>query len=253
VALSFFGSEIYALIFLALIGVYAGAQNVFAGGGSFITFPALMLAGLDPLSANITSTIALSPSQLTSSVAGKNLVSGVRQTSFKQLFLISFIGGGIGALLLLSTPVKVFVQIVPWLILFATIVFAWGSFGRKSEAHKNIPPYALITIQGMVAIYGGYFGGGIGILMLALLTLAGQQIKSATATKNVLAFAMNIAAVSIFAFSPMVNWTAVVALGLGGIVGGLIGSWLLHRLPEKLVRGLIILVGIALTIWLFIK
>ena len=248
-----FGSESYALIFLSLVGVYAGAQNVFAGGGSFITFPALMLAGLDPLSANITSTVALSPSQLTSSIAGRNLVSGVHATSFKQLFIVSLLGGGLGALLLLSTPVRVFVQIVPWLILFATIVFAWGSFGRKTEVHKNIPSYALLIIQAIVAIYGGYFGGGIGILMLALLTFAGQQIKAATATKNVLAFAMNVAAVSIFAFSPLVNWTAVLALGFGGIVGGLIGSWLLHRLPEKLVRGFIILVGTALTIWLFIR
>ena len=248
-----FGSESYALIFLSLVGVYAGAQNVFAGGGSFITFPALMLAGLDPLSANITSTVALSPSQLTSSIAGRNLVSGVHSISFKQLFIVSLLGGGLGALLLLSTPVRVFVQIVPWLILFATIVFAWGSFGRKTEVHKKIPSYALLIIQVIVAIYGGYFGGGIGILMLALLTFAGQQIKAATATKNVLAFAMNVAAVSIFAFSPLVNWTAVLALGFGGIVGGLIGSWLLHRLPEKLVRGFIILVGTALTIWLFFR
>ena len=251
--LTFFGSQTYALIFLVFVGIYAGAQNVFAGGGSFITFPALMLTGIDPLSANITSTVALSPSQLTSSIAGRKLVSGIGTTSFKQLFLLSLVGGSLGAILLLSTPVKVFVQIVPWLILFATIVFAWGSFGRKSEIHKNIPPYALLTIQGILAIYGGYFGGGIGILLLALLTLAGQQIKIANATKNALAFTMNVAAISIFALSPLVNWTAVIALGFGGIVGSLIGSWLLHRLPEKLIRSFIILVGTILSVWLFVR
>ena len=251
--LTFFDSQTYALIFLVFVGIYAGAQNVFAGGGSFITFPALMLTGIDPLSANITSTVALSPSQLTSSIAGRKLVSGIGTTSFKQLFLLNLAGGSLGAILLLSTPVKVFVQIVPWLILFATIVFAWGSFGRKSETHKNIPPYALLTIQGILAIYGGYFGGGIGILLLALLTLAGQQIKIANATKNALAFTMNVAAISIFALSPLVNWTAVIALGFGGIVGSLIGSWLLHRLPEKLIRSFIILVGTILSVWLFVR
>ncbi len=248
-----FHSQVYLILFLGLIGVYAGAQNVFAGGGSFITFPALMLVGIDPLSANITSTIALSPSQLTSSIAGRNLVAGVRTTSFKHFFMLSLIGGGVGAILLLSTPVKVFVQIVPWLILFATIVFTWGSFAHKSEVHRNIPPYALLSFQGILAIYGGYFGGGIGILMLALLTVGGQQIKVATATKNALAFSMNIAAVSIFVFSPLVNWKAALALGSGGIIGSIIGSWLLHRLSEKLIRGFIILVGIALTIWMFVR
>ena len=241
------------MLFLVLVGIYAGAQNVFAGGGSFITFPALMLTGLDPLSANITSTLALAPSQLSSSIAGRKLASGINTTSFKQLFLLSLFGGALGALLLLSTPVKVFVQIVPWLILFATLVFTWGCFKRKTTVQHNIPPKLLVFIQSLVAIYGGYFGGGIGILMLALLTSAGQQIKTATATKNVLAFAMNVAAVSIFAFSPLANWKAAFALGTGGIIGGLIGAYLLHRIPDMVLRCFVIVVGTILSAWLFVR
>ena len=240
-------------LLLTLVGIYAGAQNVLAGGGSFITFPALMFAGLDPLSANITSTVALSPSQLTSSIAGRSLVDGIHTTSFRQLLIISLLGGAVGACLLLSTPVTIFVKIVPWLILFATTIFAWGSFGKKLTLHKKMPPVVLLFLQSAISIYGGYFGGGIGFLMIALLTIAGQQIKIATATKNVLGFTMNLSAVAIFAYSPLVNWLDAIALGMGGIIGGLIGSLLLHKLSENLIRKFIILVGIALTLWLFIK
>uniref|UniRef100_UPI001C463FEE TSUP family transporter n=1 Tax=Salmonella enterica TaxID=28901 RepID=UPI001C463FEE len=96
--------------------------------------------------------------------------------------------------------------------------------------------------------YGGYFGGGIGFLMLAALTVAGQQVRMAGATKNVLAMTMNASAVAVFAFSPQVNWAAVVALGIGGIAGGFAGAWLLHLLPEKVLRGFVVIVGIILTV-----
>jgi uncharacterized protein len=243
----------YSLIILTFVGAYAGAQNVLAGGGSFITFPVLMLIGLDPLSANITSTVALSPSQLTSTIAGRKLIAGIHETNFKQLFLMSLLGGGIGASLLLATPVSLFVRIVPGLILFATIIFAWGSFRKSTEKHKHIPRYALLTIQGIISIYGGYFGGGIGFLLLALLTISGQTIKIASATKNALAFTMNISAVIIFCFSPLINWLAVIALGAGGIAGGFLGVKLTHRIPDKLLRSFIVAIGTVLTVWLFIR
>jgi uncharacterized membrane protein YfcA len=116
-----------------------------------------------------------------------------------------------------------------------------------------MPAQFVATMQAAIAIYGGYFGGGIGFLMLAALTLAGQHVRMASATKNALAMAMNASAVLIFAFSPLVNWPAALALGAGGIVGGLSGSWLLHRLPEKALRGFVVVVGVALTIWLFVR
>jgi len=242
------------LFLIALAGFYAGAQNVLAGGGSFITFPTLLLAGINPLAANMTSTIALFPSQVTAAIAGRNLVGGVPNLTFKKLFIISIAGGIAGALLLLNTPVSVFIRLVPWLVLFATAVFAWGSFRRKPlHAAEHLPAPVMAVLQGVIAIYGGYFGGGIGFLMLAALTIAGQQVRMAGATKNALAMAMNASAVLIFVFSPLVNWSAAIALGIGGIFGGLSGSWLLHRLPEKVLRGFVVAVGVVLTVWLFAK
>ncbi|EFP65518.1 Sulfite exporter TauE/SafE [Ralstonia pickettii] len=245
-------------LLIAAAGVYAGAQNALAGGGSFITFPALLLAGLNPLGANMTSTIALFPSQITSSIAGRKLAGGVdageHHLSLRQLIVISLVGGVLGALLLLATPPSFFAKLVPYLVLFATSVFAWGSFRRKPlHAASGMSTTALATAQFAIAIYGGYFGGGIGFLMLAALTVAGQQVRMAGATKNVLAMTMNASAVAVFAFSPQVNWAAVVALGIGGIAGGFAGAWLLHRLPEKVLRGFVVIVGIILTVWLFMR
>lgn len=246
------------LALIAAAGLYAGIQNALAGGGSFITFPALLLAGLNPLAANMSSTIALFPSQITSALAGRKLVGGVGPVPFRHLFIVSLIGGVLGALLLLSTPVSIFTRLVPWLVLFATSVFAWGSFRRKPMVDPDAPPRHLSTpllllIQGAIAVYGGYFGGGIGFLMLAALTIAGQQVRMATATKNALAMTMNASAVAIFAFSPLINWAAVLALGVGGIAGGVVGGWLMHRLPERHLRGFVVVVGSLLTVWLFVR
>ncbi|RZI39974.1 sulfite exporter TauE/SafE family protein [Herbaspirillum sp. HC18] len=246
--------HLHVLLLIAAAGFYAGAQNALAGGGSFITFPALLLAGLNPLAANMTSTIALFPSQITSAFAGRRLVDDVGPLSFGRMFVVSVIGGVLGAILLLITPPEFFARLVPWLVLFATSVFAWGSFRRKPvQAAKGMPAPVLAAVQGCIAIYGGYFGGGIGFLMLAALTLAGQQVRAAAATKNALAMAMNASAVAIFAFSGKVNWLAVLALGIGGIGGGWYGAWMLHRLPERVLRVFVILVGIALTIWMFMR
>ena len=246
---------LHVLVLIAAAGLYAGIQNTLAGGGSFITFPALLLAGLNPLAANMTSTIALFPNQMTSAFAGRRLAGGVGSVSLRGLMLVSLIGGILGALLLLSTPVSIFTRLVPWLVLFATTMFAWGSFGHKpkADAKTQIPGSVMLLVQGLIAIYGGYFGGGIGFLMLAALTIAGQQVRMAGATKNALAMVMNASAVAIFAFSPLINGAAAVALGIGGIGGAVVGSWLMHRLPERQLRGFVVLVGGLLTVWLFVR
>ncbi len=247
---------LHVLVLIAVAGIYAGMQNALAGGGAFITFPSLLLAGLNPLAANMSSTIALFPGQLITAIAARKWVAGVGPVSFLNLLLLSLVGGAAGALLLMFTPVSVFAGMVPWLVLFATVAFAWGSFvftphPDPSKSHLSGP--AIMVIQALIAIYGGYFGGGIGFLMLAALTVAGQQVRAAAATKNALAMLINASAVVIFSFSPMVNWTIVVTLGTGSFIGGLLGSWLIHRLPEKILRGFVVLVGTCLTIWLFVR
>ena len=127
-------------VLLVLFGaaILAGAMNALAGGGSFITFPALLLAGLDARAANITSTIALFPGQVSTGLAGRRLVTGVPDLPFRALAAISLAGGVLGALLLLATPAAFFARLVPWLVLFATAVFAWGSFRRPSAAGRSL-------------------------------------------------------------------------------------------------------------------
>ena len=242
------------LMLLLLAGLWAGVQNALAGGGSFVTLPALILSGLDARAANITSTIALFPGQVTTGLAGRRFVSGAEQLSFRALFVISLAGGVVGALLLLATPASFFALMLPWLVLAATALFAWGSFGRRVKVeHKPLSPAVAGSMQFLIAIYGGYFGGGIGFLMLAALTIAGLPMRTAGATKNVLAGVMNGAAVLIFAFSRDVHWLDAAILGVAAIVGGLVGAWMLRWVNEKALRVGVVILGLLLTVGLFLR
>ena len=252
------------LLLLFLAALWAGTQNALAGGGSFVTFAVLLLTGVDPRAANITSTIALFPGQLGTGWTGRRNVAGAASLSFRALVAISLVGGAIGAVLLLETPASFFARLVPWLVLFATAVFAWGSFGRPTptSASAGTPPPGARRPPGprlagaaqfAISVYGGYFGGGIGFLMLAALTVAGQGMRQAGATKNVLAGMMNASAMLIFAFSPSVRWGAAAVLAAGALIGGQLGAWLLLRANERLLRVGVVLIGLALTIGLFVR
>ena len=248
------GGASVAVFLILLAGFWAGIQSSLAGGGSFVTLPALILAGMSPLAANITSTVALFPGQVTTGISGRKLVSGVGRLPFRALFVISIAGGALGGLLLLNTPSTVFAKLVPWLVLFATGVFTWGSFFMRPTGDAvRVGPVPAAIAQFLIAVYGGYFGGGIGFLMMAALTMAGLSTRAAGATKNVLAGVMNASAVALFVTSPEVHWHEAIALGVGAIAGGLIGAWALQRVNEKLLRALVVCIGIALTIGLFVK
>jgi uncharacterized membrane protein YfcA len=244
-------SATLAILFLA--SIWAGAQNALAGGGSFITLPALMLTGMDARAANITSTIALFPAQIATGWTGRKFVVGAGGLSFRALATISLAGGAVGAILLLVTPPSFFARLVPWLVLFATAVFAWGSFGKKRDATTGLGQPGVAAAQFLISIYGGYFGGGIGFLMLAALTAAGLVIRTAGATKNVLASIMNASAVAIFVFSADVRWLQALVCAAGAIGGGIAGGVLLTRVNERLLRVAVIVLGIALTAGLFIR
>ena len=219
-----------------------------------MTLPTLILSGLDARAANITSTVALFPGQVTTGVAGRRLVSGAERLSFRALFAISLAGGVVGALLLLATPPTFFAHLVPWLVLFATAIFAWGSFLRKPAADgRPLGPMTASIAQFLIAIYGGYFGGGIGFLMLAALTIAGLPVRAAGATKNALAAVMNASAVAIFVFSRDVHWLQAAVLGVGAIGGGQLGAWLLKWANERALRIGVVILGVALTVGLFLR
>lgn len=240
------------LLFAAFFA--AGVMNAIAGGGSFLTFPALLLSGLDPRAANITSTLALFPMQVSTGYAGRDMAKGTPRLSFRALFIISFIGGVVGAILLLMTPPAFFARLVPWLILFATALFAYGSFYKKPSelnADQHLGIFGSMLTQFGISIYGGYFGGGIGFLMLAALTLAGMNIRKAGATKNILAAVMNAAAVFIFLFSHDIGWIQVGIGAVASIAGGMLGVKILHLVNERILRIVVVVIGSALTIAMF--
>lgn len=239
---------------MAVVAFTAGVQNALAGGGSFLTFPALMFTGLGPRAANITSTVALFPGQIATGLAGRQDVRGLSGLGLRSLAMISLIGGALGALLLLSTPEQIFSALVPWLVLFATLAFAWGSFVRNPQAptHHMGRTAAAISQFG-IAIYGGYFGGGIGILMLAALTLAGMNVRAANATKNVLSGIMNASAVLIFVFSRDVGWVQAGIVAVAAIAGGQLGAHLVRKVNERALRICIVALGLALAIGLFLR
>ncbi|PPD22459.1 MAG: transporter [Methylocystis sp.] len=241
-------------ILLFAVATWAGAQNALAGGGSFLTLPALMFTGMDALAANITSCAALFPAQVATGWTGRKLARGANGLSLRSLFVISIVGGAVGAAVLLGTPRGLFARLVPWLVLFATVVFAWGSFFRKPvETHSHLGRPRAALAQFLISVYGGYFGGGIGFLMVAALTMAGQGVRVASATKNVLAGVMNASAVAIFLFSPDLHWPQALVTSVGATIGGVAGARLIHHIDEKILRIFIVVVGAALTVGLFLR
>lgn len=239
-------------LFLVIAAFLAGTQNALAGGGSFITFPALLVAGMDARAANITSTLGLFPSQISTGLAGRRHVSGAEALSFRALAAISLVGGALGAVLLLATPAAFFARLVPFLVLFATSVFAWGSFRRRpASGGRHLGVFGSAISQLLIAIYGGYFGGGIGFLMLAALTLAGLPVRAAGTTKNALSAMMNASAVAIFAFSRDAHWIPAAAVAVGAVSGGQFGTWLLLRVNETRLRIAVVCIGLVLTVGLF--
>ncbi|NBQ85165.1 MAG: sulfite exporter TauE/SafE family protein, partial [Methylophilaceae bacterium] len=144
----------YVLLFF--VALWAGAQNALAGGGSFLILPALMFSGMDALAANITSCVALFPAQIASGWTGRHTAAGVGGLQLRTFFILSIIGGAIGAVILLITPRGLFAHLVPWLVLFATLVFIWGSFLRKPDASNlHLTPQTAAIVQFLIAIYGG--------------------------------------------------------------------------------------------------
>ncbi len=242
----------YFLLFI--VAIWAGAQNALAGGGSFLLLPTLMFTGMDAFAANLTACVALFPAQLATGWTGRKHAAGVGGVSLKAFFALSVIGGAIGAYILLATPRGLFAHLVPWLVLFATLIFAWGNFFRKPGAsHVHLSPIAALLTQFLIAIYGGYFGGGAGFLMVSALTMAGQNVRVASTTKNMLAGVMNAAAVLIFVFSPDLFWGQALVTAVGATLGGVAGARVLHHVDEKILRVVVVIVGAALTVGLFIK
>ncbi len=243
----------YVLFFVA--AAIGGAINAVAGGGSFLLFPVLMFGGLPAVAANVMCTVALWPASLASSVTYWREVK-TPLAVLKNLLVFCVFGSAIGAAMLLHFPEETFAALVPWLLLVATLIF---TFGRKllvklRIAHTSTNHLAIYIGMLCIAIYGGYFGAGIGILMLAMLQLAGyQHMHEMNAMKTVLGAAINGVAVVIFIVSGSVTWHWAVVLIAGGITGGYVGTKLALKLHPEKVRKIVVFIGVATTVYFFLK
>ena len=254
---------------LAVLAALVGAMmNSIAGAGTLLTFPALVALGVPPINANATSTVALWPGALGSMVGYRNELTGARRWALGFAFP-SLLGGAVGAFLLLKTPPDRFSAIVPWLVLGATALFMvrgpvvrWMSAVRGTPADdrsdeeltRHWPPFSIILWQFLVSVYGGYFGAGVGILMLAALGFMGlRNIHRMNGLKNWGGLCMNAVAAVMFAFSSLVHWKVALAMAAGAVTGGYIGSRTAQRVPQELVRKTVIAIGLISGILLFLS
>jgi len=246
-------------IFLFFAGALGGAMNAVAGGGSFIAFPALMFTGVAPVAANATNTVALWVGSTASTGAYRKHLDISRRVMI-PLAVTSVIGGIAGAYLLLHTPAQTFLRVMPWLMLGATLLFMFGSrLSRRSggSISRDASTRALVIasiFELIVAVYGGYFGGGIGILNLAMLAAMGMtDIHAMNALKVVLSGIINGIAVITFVIAGAVVWKEGLVMTAGALAGGYFGAHYAQKLPPAWIRGFVIVVGIGMTGYFFWK
>jgi uncharacterized membrane protein YfcA len=241
-------------VLLFLAAVAGGAINSVAGGGSFVAFPALLFAGIPPVPANATNTIALWPGSVASAVAYRRELAEVRR-EVVPMGIAAAAGGLAGSLLLLRTKESTFVLLIPWLLLFATLLFSFGgAIARRLTRGRHAPLALGVLAQLFISVYGGYFGGGMGIMMLAVLTLLGMtQIHQMNALKNVLGTLINGVAVVAFIVAGAVRWAPGAVMIAGGITGGYAGAALARRVSPTYVRYLVLVVAWGMTTYFFVK
>jgi uncharacterized protein len=241
------------VLFLAAFA--AGALNAVAGGGSFITFPAMViLGGMNSIVANATSTLALCPGSFAAMAAYRRDIKGIaRQVHLPSFFGVSLTGGLLGAALLLHTPAQAFDTIVPWLLLFATCLFAFGKpLSEALRQRVRLGAFSLALIQGAIAIYGGYFGGGIGFLILASLSVFGlDDIHAMNGLKTLAAGALNAVATLTFITAGIIDWRVAAIMLPGALLGGYGGGALARRLPQAWLRRFILLTASGITAYFF--
>jgi uncharacterized protein len=241
------------LAFPFAAGVVGGAMNALAGGGTFATLPALLALGLPANLANATSNVALLPGAAASAWGFRDELKPVGGVPIAWLAGITFVAGLIGATLLVVTPGRAFDVIVPWLLLVAFAAILFGRAGAAwLAARVTIGRRTLVTAQGVLGTYGGYFGGGLGIMTTATYgLLAGETPRSMFAPRTLMLAVANLAAAGVFAVAGLVRWEACVPMLSGGIVGGWAGARVGRRLPAGLVRAWTVLVTAATTMVFF--
>ena len=247
---------------LAASGLAAGLVNAIAGGGTFFTFSALVAAGLPPVVANATSAVAVTPANLSSAWAyRRELSANLRR--FAALAVVSLLGGLVGAYILTVTDNASFRQLVPWLLLFATVLFAASprivalarAIGKREGHHPSTRAWASgLAFQFLVSIYGGFFGAGMGIVMLAALAITeGDDFHLINSAKHLCSTLIQLVAVVLFVVAGLVSWRETAIVGAASVAGGYLGVVFGRRLSAAAIRWLVIGVGAILTLYFFLR
>lgn len=246
-------------ILLALGGFGAGAMNAIAGGGTFLSFPAMLAIGLPPVTANASNSVALWPASLASAWAYRRELARYRQ-HLPRLTLAALLGGAVGGGLLLVTSNALFARLVPWLLLTATLLFALAPrINRWLEARRLAGPRQTLgwggtLFQLLVSVYGGFFGAGMGIVMIAAIAMQGiEDLNEINALKNWLSAVIYSVAVVTFTLGGAVSWPHTLAVLLAAAAGGYLAGRIARRLPAIWLRRFILLVGTALTLYYFLS
>ena len=237
--------------------VAAGIMNALAGGGTILTFPALLLAGVPAIQANATSTVALVPGAL-SSLAGYRREVDTHREWLTRLLVPSLLGGAVGSVLLLLTPEKTFARLAPFLGLFATLLFmfqiVWSRRAAAGLGGARTSWTGAAVAQFFVAIYGGYFGAGVGILMLVILGFLGlTDIHAMNGLKNFFGICINGVASVWFIFKGVVIWPLALLMMAGAIAGGWIGAGFARRIGKEKARIAVVVIGFGITVVLFLQ
>lgn len=248
-------------IFLFAAAFLAGVLNSMAGGGSFISFPALLFTGVSPIIANATNTAALWPGTVASGVAYRNAFTPKAKRLFPPLIITGIIGGVLGAKILLSTPQATFMTLVPWLLLAATLLFA--ASGKitgwiKSHPHGDNGSRMLLAaglfLELLIAVYIGYFGAGVGILLLALLAVLGlDDIHAMNGLKTVIVSLVNGVALIVFIWNRVVLWPQTLIMLAGSTIGGYGGAVYVQKMKTENVRRVVLVVGFGMSLYFFIR
>jgi uncharacterized protein len=245
------------LLLLAAAGLLAGAMNAIAGGGSFVTFPVMVFAGLPPIVANASSTVALFPGTVASTFAYRRQgLHGIGGYRLIVLAPLSFVAGIAGAVLLLATPAHLFDAVIPFLLLLASLTFAFGArAGILLRRIFRIRAGALPFIQFVIATYGGYFGGAVGLMMMASWSLltASDDLKSMAPARVLLTSSANAGAVLCFIVTGAVRWPETLAMLAASVIGGYLGARLTSVLPAEVVRRFVIVLTASVTLAFFLR
>ena len=253
-----FGQAIY----LFLVAVLAGTLNSVAGGGSFISFPVLIFTGMSPIAANATNTAAVWPGTVASTFAYRREFNKEGRALLVPLLITGIIGGVLGAVILLHTPQTTFLRLVPWLLLFATALFAGSGQITKWVRSRNasgVKSTRLFMAFGyflelLMAMYIGYFGAGVGILVLALLAFFGMEnINAMNGIKVLLVSVVNGVSVLTFVWAGMIVWPVALLMAVGSILGGYGGAYFAQKMSPQSIRWVVIVVGLSMTLYFFIR